>query len=64
MNKEILMEEEIQVYKSMAIYWAEVRKRDDQGPLYSEANRVVHKLGIRVLDILEAYIEVVENSKE
>lgn len=57
---EILTEEERRGFKSMTAYWKEVRGRDDQTPLQGEAMGVVSRLGIRVLDLVEFYIEHTE----
>lgn len=63
-NKDILTEDERKALKSMAIYWKEVRGREDQTPLYEEAVRISRILGIRVLDIAEEYIEVTEHENK
>ena len=59
-DKDILTENERRALKSMAIYWKEVRGRDFQTPLYAEADHVSKILGIRLLDIVEEYIEATE----
>ena len=59
-DKDILTKDERRAIKSMALYWKEVRGRDNQSPLYAEADRVSKILGIRLLDIVEEYIEATE----
>ena len=60
MNTNILTEEEMRGFKSMSRYWQEVRARDDQSPLFEEASMIIDILGVRVLDLVEAYIENIE----
>jgi len=59
-DKDILTEDERQALKSMALYWKEVRGRDNQSPLHEEAHRVSKILGIRILDIVEEYMKATE----
>jgi len=59
-DKDILTEDERRSLKSMARYWKEVRDRENQTPLYQEADMVNKLLGIRVLRIIEEYIEATE----
>lgn len=60
MIKDILDEDERRALKSMALYWKEVRGREDQTPLGPEAYRVNNILGVRVLQIVEEYIKATE----
>ncbi len=55
-----LTEDETKAFKGMAQYWAEVRKRDDRKVLVLEAVQVNNILGIRVLNLVEDYIELLE----
>ena len=64
MKKDILTEDERRALKSMSLYWKEVRGRDDQTPLQPEALRVNNILGIRVLRLVEEYIEVTDEPEE
>jgi len=57
---EILTEEERKAFKSMSVYWKEVRGRDDQEPLQHEAITVMKRMGGRILDLVEFYIENTE----
>lgn len=59
-DKDILTEDERRALKSMALYWKEIKSRDFQSPLYEEAALVGKILGIRILDIVEEYIEATE----
>ena len=63
-DKDILSEDERRALKSMALYWKEVRSRDDQTPLYGEVVQVTDILGMRILDIVEEYIEATEPTNE
>lgn len=63
-DKDILTEDERRALKSMALYWKEVRSRDDQTPLYREVVQVTDILGMRILDIVEEYIEATEPTNE
>lgn len=50
--------DEIRTLKSMAKYWAEVRKRDDQSPLIHEAGQVFRILGAsRILACVQNAVE-------
>ena len=64
MNDNILTEEEIRGFKSMSVYWREVRTRGDQSPLSHDAHMVIDRLGVRVLDLVEAYIENIEIERD
>ena len=59
-DKDILTEDERRALKGMARYWKEVRSREFQSPLHEEADLVYKILGIRLLDIVEEYIEATE----
>ena len=63
-DKNILTEDERRALKSMAEYWKEVRGRDYQAPLHREVIQVTTILGIRILDIVEEYIEATEPKGE
>ena len=63
-NENILTKDERTAFKSMALYWKEVRGREDQTPLGNEAVIVFKRLGVRVLDLVEHYIETTEPEKE
>lgn len=63
MDTQILTEDEMRSFKSMSRYWQEVRQRDDQSPLFYEVTVVRTRLGVRILDLVEAYIEMVEEEK-
>lgn len=63
-DKDILTEDERRALKSMALYWKEVSRREDQTPLHAEAFRVNGILGVRVLNIVEEYIEATEPEEE
>ena len=54
MTKEkILTDKEVNAILSMAIYWKEVRNRDDTSPLFHETQQIISMLGIRLLSIVE-----------
>lgn len=47
-------DEQAEGIRSMAVYWREVRGRDDQSPLHEEAQRVLMILGVNgVLSAVE-----------
>lgn len=60
----ILTDEEVKRFKGMSQYWNEVRKRDDTSPLAQEAMQVRNVLGVRILALVEEYIELQEKKKE
>ncbi len=60
----ILTDKERKELKSMSIYWREVRNREDTTPLYQELQTVCDKLGTRILDIIESYIEECETEEQ
>lgn len=60
----VLLDEEIAAFKSMNLYWKEVEKREDRNPLYHEASMVNATLGIRILDLVMDYIELVEEHRK
>ena len=60
----ILTDEERGQLKSMAMYWKEVRGREDTSPLEHELLMVYRKLGYRMLYIIERYLELTEEERE
>ncbi len=55
-----LSDQELNALASMAIYWQEVRKRDDQSPLIHEMHQVCNVLGpSRLLACVELAVETV-----
>ncbi len=56
----ILTDEEVKRFKGMSNYWKEVRGRDDRSPLIDEATQVRSILGVRILALVEEYIELKE----
>lgn len=54
----MLSDEQIQVLKSMSLYWKEVMNRDDKSPLEHEAYQLVKTIGSeQLLKIVIAYID-------
>jgi len=56
--KRILTDKERATLKSMSLYWEEVRQREDTSPLEHEIQQVYRMLGLRLLDIVEEYIDL------
>lgn len=54
-EEKILTEEEVAAIKSMAIYWNEVKEREDTSPLFYETRQLINMLGTRLLFIVEDY---------
>ena len=54
---DILSEAEISQFRSMSVYWKEVRERDDKVPLLHEMDQANSILGVRVLALIEWVIE-------
>ena len=59
-KNKVLSDSEIQDLKSMSLYWKEVRARDDANPLVSEVIEVRSMLGVKLLILIEHYIELLE----
>lgn len=58
----ILTDKERQTIKRMALYWQEVRGRDDTSTLRYEAEMIFNNLGHnRILLIVESYIKLTED---
>lgn len=64
MDTTILTEDERTALKSMARYWDEVHQRDDSSPLYQEVPMVCNRLGVKILWIIEAYLDAVDEYNE
>ena len=62
-RNKVLSDSEIQDLKSMNLYWKEVRKREDTNPLVREAIEVRSMLGIKLLDLVEHYVELLDKEK-
>ena len=60
MNTTILTEDERTALRSMAKYWNEVDERDNSTPLYQEVSMVCNRLSTRILWIIEAYLDAVD----
>ena len=56
--KMILTDKERATLKSMSLYWEEVRQREDTSLLEHEIQEVYRMLGLRLLDIVEEYINL------
>ena len=62
----ILTDEQVRTFKSMSLYWKEVRKRDDQSPLFHEAQNAICILNgaDTILRLVEYYLEHEETGSE
>ena len=56
--KTILTDKEHTTLKSMSLYWEEVRQREDTSPLEHEIQQVYRMLGLKLLDIVEEYLNL------
>ena len=63
MNTDILIPREVATLKRMRKYWQEVRAQEDQTPLFHEADAVSKILGIRILRIIEDYLDRLKEEK-
>ena len=62
-KNKVLSDSEINGLKSMSLYWREVRGRDDASPLVSEAIEVRSMLGIKLLNLVEHYLELLDKEE-
>ena len=62
-RNKVLTNSEIQGLKSMSLYWKEVRRRDDASPLVGEVIEVRNMLGVRLLDLIEHYLELLDKEE-
>ena len=62
-RNKVLTNSEIQELKSMSLYWREVRRRDDASPLVSEVIEVRNMLGVRLLVLIEHYLELLDKEE-
>ena len=60
MDTTILTKDERTALRSMARYWNEVDERDDSTPLHQEVSMVCDHLSTRILWIIEAYLDAVD----
>ena len=63
-KNKVFSDSEIHDLKSMSLYWKEVRKRDDARPLVSETVEVCNMLGVKLLILIEHYIELLEKERK
>lgn len=57
-ENKIISDEERATLRSMSLYWREVRQREDTSPLEHEMQQVYRMLGLRLLRIVEKYLEL------
>jgi len=60
-RNKVLTDSEIQGFKGMNRYWREVREREDTSPLVNETSTMIRLLGVRLLLLMEHYIELLED---
>ena len=63
-KNKVLSDSEINGLKSMGLYWKEVRERDNASPLVSEVVEVRNMLGVRLLNLVEHYIELLDREEK
>ena len=63
-KNKVLSDSEIHNLKSMSLYWKEVRKREDTRPLVSEVEEVGNMLGVKLLILIEHYIELLDKEEK
>lgn len=51
-------------FHKVSLYWKEVRRRNNANPLVREAIEVRSMLGIKLLDLVEHYVELLDKEKE
>lgn len=56
----LFSENEYKQLKSMANYWNEVKRRDDQSPLVGEVGAVYQMIGTRILDCVQIALSQVD----
>ena len=59
-RNKVLSDSEINGLKSMSLYWKEVRERDNASPLVREVVEVKNMLGVRLLNLIEHYLEILD----
>lgn len=64
MRNKVLTDEEIKKFKSMSNYWQEVRRRPEQSILQAERGQVAADLGLRLLSLVEHYVEMIEEKQD
>ena len=62
-KNKVLSDSEIQRLKSMSLYWKEVRERDDQSPLVHETVQVCRELQVKLLFLVEHYLELLDKKE-
>ena len=63
-KNKVLSDSEINDLKSMSLYWKEVRGRDDASPLVSEVVEVRNMLGVKLLNLIEHYLELLNKEEK
>ena len=63
-KNKVLSDSEINILKSMSLYWKEVRERDNASPLVSEVVEVRNMLGVRLLNLIEHYLELLDKEEK
>ena len=63
-KNKVLSDSEVNDLKSMSLYWKEVRTREDARPLISEVGEVSHMLGIKLLILIEHYLELLDKEEK
>ena len=63
-KNKILSDSEVNDLKSMRLYWKEVRGREDTSPLVGEVVEVRNMLGVKLLDLVEHYLELLDKEEK
>ena len=51
-------------FHKVSLYWKEVRGREDTNPLLGEAVEVRNMLGVRLLNLVEHYLELLDKEEK
>ena len=63
-KKKVLPDSEIEKLKILSLYWKDMRSKKDNSSLESEAIEVSRMLGIRLLDLVEHYFELLDKENK